>query len=159
MRAEAMAASAIRRTGFERAIAPCRLLNTEVALAHILIVEDNPVVRMLVEQHLESAGHTVMTAADGNEALQLASAIRPDLVLSDLDMPNLDGFGLLSAIRARADIAGIPVIFLTGFEDMETFRRCTMLGADDFVNKPINRHALLHAINGCLSPVRRLPVS
>ena len=128
-------------------------------MAHILIVEDNPVVRMLVEQHLESAGHTVMTAADGNEALQLASAIRPDLVLSDLDMPNLDGFGLLSAIRARADIAGIPVIFLTGFEDMETFRRCTMLGADDFVNKPINRHALLHAINGCLSPVRRLPVS
>lgn len=127
----------------------------EVDVAHILVVEDNPVVRMLAEQHLESAGHTVMTAADGNEALQLASAVRPDLILSDLDMPNLDGFGLIAALRARADLAGVPVIFLTAFDDMETFHRITQLGADDFVNKPINRTALLAAIDRCIDLARQ----
>ena len=123
-------------------------------MAHILVVEDNPVVRMLVEQHLESAGHTVMTGADGIEALQLASAIRPDLILSDLEMPNLDGFGLLSAVRARKDLAAVPLIFLTMFDDMETFRRSTTLGADDFVNKPFNRDVLLDAIQRCLAKAR-----
>ena len=131
----------------------------EVDVAHILVVEDNPVVRMLVEQHLESAGYTVMTAADGNEALQLAAAIRPDLILSDLDMPNLDGFGLLHAIRACADLAAVPVIFLTAFDDMETFRRITELGADDFVNKPFNRTALLGAIDRCLARARQAAAS
>ena len=124
-------------------------------MAHILVVEDNPVVRMLVEQHLESAGHTVMTAADGNEALLLAAAVRPDVVLSDIQMPNLDGFGLLTALRARPDLAAVPVIFLTSYEDMETFRRSASLGADDFVNKPVHRNALLAAIDGSLAKARR----
>lgn len=123
-------------------------------MAHILVVEDNPVVRMLAEQHLESAGHTVMTAADGREALLLAAAVLPDLILSDLDMPNLDGFGLLAAVRARDDLAGVPVIFLTAFDDMATFHRSTTLGADDFVNKPINRAALLAAIDRCIERAR-----
>lgn len=124
-------------------------------MAHILVVEDNPVVRMLVEQHLESVGHTVMTAADGNEALLLASAVLPDIVLSDVEMPKLDGFGLLAALRARPDLAAVPVIFLTSYEDMETFRRSASLGADDFVNKPVNRSALFAAIDGCLARSRR----
>lgn len=119
-------------------------------LAHILVVEDSPVVRMLVEQHLESAGHTVMTASDGNEALQLIAAILPDLILSDLDMPNLDGFGLLSAIRSQEHLAKVPVIFLTSFDDMETFRRSAVLGANEFVNKPFNRTVLLNAISSAL---------
>ncbi|MBM3347091.1 MAG: response regulator [Betaproteobacteria bacterium] len=131
----------------------------EVDVAHILVVEDNPVVRMLAEQHVESAGHTVMTAADGREALLLAAAVRPDLILSDLDMPNLDGFGLIAALRARADLAGVPVIFLTAFDDMETFHRITQLGADDFVNKPINRTALLGAIDRCIALARQSTAS
>lgn len=119
-------------------------------MAHILVVEDGLVMRMLVEQHLESAGHTVMTSAEGNEALLLAAAIRPDLILSDIEMPNLDGFGLLSAVRADRKLAAIPVIFLTMFDDMETFLRITALGAGDFVNKPIYRTLLLNAIDKCL---------
>lgn len=153
-----MVASAIGNTGSawtHGATEPRCFPIIEDALAHILIVEDNPVVRMLVEQHLESAGHTVMTAADGNEALLLATAIPPDIVLSDVQMPNLDGFGLLAALRARTGLAAVPVIFLTSHEDMETFRRSAMLGADDFVNKPVNRQALLSAIDGCLARARQ----
>ena len=119
-------------------------------MAHILIVEDNPVVRMLLEAHLEAAAHTVMSAANGDEALQLVAAVKPDLVISDLDMPNLDGFGLLKALRADPAVADLPVIFLTGHDDLATFRRSAMSGANDFVNKPINRDVLLRAIGNCL---------
>jgi CheY-like chemotaxis protein len=123
-------------------------------LAHILVVEDNPVVRMLAEAHLESGGHTVMTAADGVEALQLVSVMRPDLILSDIDMPNLDGLGLLTALRANPDLAGLPVIFLTMYDDMDTFRLTRELGANDYVNKPIQGTVLLESIRRCLERVR-----
>lgn len=109
---------------------------------------------MLVEMHLESAGYTVMTAADGNEALQLAEVMRPDLILSDLDMPNLDGFGLLSAIRASGTLAAIPFIFLTIHDEIDVYHRSTMLGADDYVNKPVNRTVLLASISKCLTSAR-----
>ena len=123
-------------------------------MAHILVVEDNPVVRMLAEHHLESGGHTVMTVADGVEALQLASVVRPDLILSDIDMPNLDGLGLLTALRANPKLAGLPVIFLTMYEDMDTFRRTRALGVDDYVNKPVNGTVLLETIRRCLDSAR-----
>jgi len=123
-------------------------------LAHILVVEDNPVVRMLAEHHLESGGHTVMTAADGVEALQLVSVMRPDLILSDIDMPNMDGLGLLTALRADPELAGLPVIFLTMYEDMDTFRRTKALGVNDYVNKPINGTVLLESIRRCLDAAR-----
>jgi len=129
------------------------LRNLEAPLAHILVVEDNPVVRMLAEHHLESGGHTVMTAADGVEALQLASVVRPDLILSDIEMPKLDGFGLLNALRANQNLAAVPVIFLTMYDDMDTFRRTRELGVNDYVNKPINSTVLLESIRRCLAAV------
>ncbi len=124
-------------------------------MAHILIVEDNPVVRMLAEHHLESGGHTVMTAADGIEALQLVSVMRPDLILSDIDMPRLDGLGLLKVLRENPELASIPVIFLTMYDDMETFRLTREMGADDYVNKPINQTTLLVSIRNCLAARNR----
>lgn len=123
----------------------------ENTLAHILVVEDNPVVRMLAEAHLEAGGHTVMTAADGNEALQLVSVLRPDLILSDIDMPNLNGLDLLNALRADPRLAQVPVIFLTMYDDMDTFRQTRALGVDDYVNKPINGAVLLESIRRCLA--------
>ena len=105
---------------------------------------------MLAEHHLESAGHTVTTSTNGEEALQLAAAVRPDLILSDLDMPFMDGFELLRAVRAHPDLAAVPVIFLTVHDDMNSFRLSTELGATDYVNKPINRTVLLETIRRCL---------
>jgi CheY-like chemotaxis protein len=82
------------------------------------------------------------------------SVARPDLVLSDIDMPNLDGLGLLSALRANPDMAAVPVIFLTMYDDMETFRQTREEGADDYVNKPINGPVLLESIRRCLAAAR-----
>ena len=119
-------------------------------MAHILIVEDNPVVRMVAQEHLKSAGYEVTTASDGQEALGLFDSMIPDLILSDIEMPRLDGIGLLTAIRSRLHISDIPIIFLTMHSDMETFRHTAALGADDYVNKPINRTVLLESINRLL---------
>ena len=128
-------------------------------MAHILVVEDDPDTRMLVQLHLESAEHTVTAAADGGEALRLAAARRPDLILTDLDMPHLDGFGLLEAVRANGAFATVPVIFLTSRDDRDTFRMSMQLGADDFVNKPVNRRVLLGAITARLSRLEALKAS
>ena len=119
-------------------------------MANILVVEDDPTIRELVRLHLASANHEVITAADGLLGLQLAVSKLPDIIISDVQMPNMDGFGMLAAVRANEQTASIPVIFLTALDDRESFRKSMNLGADDFLNKPVKRSELLNAITGRL---------
>lgn len=119
-------------------------------MANILVVEDDPTIRELVRLHLASANHEVMTAVDGLQGLQLAFSKRPDIIISDVQMPNMDGFGMLAAVRANEQTASIPVIFLTALDDRDSFRKSMNLGADDFLNKPVKRSELLNAISGRL---------
>lgn len=119
-------------------------------MANILVVEDDPTIRELVRLHLASANHEVITAVDGLQGLQLAVSKRPDIIISDVQMPNMDGFGMLAAVRANDQTASIPVIFLTALDDRDSFRKSMNLGADDFLNKPVKRSELLNAITGRL---------
>ena len=119
-------------------------------MANILVVEDDPTIRELVRLHLASANHEVITAADGLQGLQLAVSKLPDIIISDVQMPNMDGFGMLAAVRANDQTASIPVIFLTALDDREAFRKSMNLGADDFLHKPVKRNELLNAITGRL---------
>ena len=119
-------------------------------MANILVVEDDPTIRELVRLHLASANHDVITAADGLQGLQLAVSKLPDIIISDVQMPNMDGFGMLAAVRANEQTALIPVIFLTALDDRDSFRKSMNLGADDFLNKPVKRSELLNAITGRL---------
>ena len=119
-------------------------------MANILVVEDDPTIRELVRLHLASANHEVITAADGLQGLQLAVSKLPDIIISDVQMPNMDGFGMLAAVRANDQTATIPVIFLTALDDRDSFRKSMNLGADDFLNKPVKRNELLNAITGRL---------
>ena len=119
-------------------------------MANILVVEDDPTIRELVRLHLASANHDVITAADGLQGLQLAVSKLPDIIISDVQMPNMDGFGMLAAVRANEQTASIPVIFLTALDDRDSFRKSMNLGADDFLNKPVKRSELLNAITGRL---------
>ena len=119
-------------------------------MANILVVEDDPTIRELVRLHLASANHDVITAADGLQGLQLAVSRHPDIIISDVQMPNMDGFGMLAAVRANDKTATIPVIFLTALDDRDSFRKSMNLGADDFLNKPVKRSELLNAITGRL---------
>ena len=128
-------------------------------MASILVVEDDPTIRELVRLHLSSASYEVLTAVDGLQGLQFAVSHLPDMIVSDVQMPNMDGFGMLAAVRANERTASIPVIFLTALDDRESFRKSMNLGADDFLTKPVKRADLLNAVTGRLKRVEGLRLS
>ena len=125
-------------------------------MAKILIVEDDPTARELMRQHLESAGFSVVSAEDGAAGLSLALSAPPQLIVADVRMPKLDGFGLLGALRADARTAAVPLIFVSALEDRESYRHGMNLGADDFLSKPVRGDELLNAVRGRLRRAQML---
>jgi serine/threonine-protein kinase PpkA len=119
-------------------------------VSRVLVVEDDPSILELIRLHLASAGYETITAGDGVAGLKLALSERPDLILSDVNMPGLDGFGLLAALRANEAMATVPLIILSSREDRESFRKGMNLGADDYLNKPVQRGELLMAVESRL---------
>jgi DNA-binding response OmpR family regulator len=105
-----------------------------------LVVDDHPDLRALVRILLERAGHRVVEAADGREAVRALFQERPDVVLLDVDMPELDGWATLERIREASDV---PVVMLTGLADELSKVRGLRGGADDYVTKPFGRQELL----------------
>lgn len=103
-----------------------------------LIVDDDPVMRMLESETLVQFEFSVNEAADGETALELLEGPPPDLVLLDVDMPGVDGFEVCRRIRQRWDAAALPVIMVTGMDDLDSINRAYESGASDFVSKPIN---------------------
>lgn len=122
--------------------------------ATVLVVDDDPDIRGLVRELLERAGHRVATAADGREGLRALFASPPDLVLLDVNMPNLDGWQVLERIR---DLTDVPVIMLTARAAELEKVRGLRAGADDYVTKPFGRQELLARVEAQLrrSGVRR----
>jgi len=117
----------------------------------ILIIDDDIGFRDLLRIHLSSAGYEVKVADDGVTGGRALLAQRPDLIISDVNMPFLDGFQLLSLLRADAETAAIPVILLSGRSDGDTMAKAVELGAADFLTKPVTRDQLLESIEACLS--------
>jgi two-component system chemotaxis response regulator CheY len=112
----------------------------------ILAVDDSSSIRKMVEFSLKSKGFQVTTAADGQEALELLAKDKPDAIILDINMPRLDGFGVLKKIRADKAYASIPVMMLTTEgqdEDMET---ALSLGANHYIVKPFKPSELIAAI-------------
>ncbi len=122
----------------------------EVMTANILVVDDDPTIREYVRLHLASANFEVQVADDGATAYEMALLNPPDLILSDISMPNMDGFQFLEKIRANPKLADIPIILLTQHSDSSVFRRGMDLGADDFLAKPVRRNDLLTSISSRL---------
>lgn len=120
--------------------------------AHILIAEDSGVQSIMLQHILEKQGFRVSSANNGRTALQMASRLRPDLVLSDVNMPGMSGYELCSQIKTNPDLAGIPVILVTSLSEPEDVLLGLKSGADSFVIKPYERSHLLervaHALNG-----------
>jgi DNA-binding NarL/FixJ family response regulator len=116
-------------------------------MKRILVIEDQPVMRRNITTILEMEGYTVVGAADGRQGLELAkSNPTPDLILCDVMMPELDGYGLLSALRENSNTATIPFIFLTAKGEKTDLRTGMNLGADDYLAKPVSRDDLLAAL-------------
>lgn len=118
----------------------------------ILAVDDEPDILRLLNRILESAGYDVALAANGTLALELLEKHKPDLILLDIRMPELDGFQVLGLIRQRS---AVPVIMLTGNRDVTAVRDTLDLGADDYIRKPFSTPELLARIRAKLRRVMR----
>ncbi len=120
-------------------------------LLTILIIEDDARWRTWIETHLQAAGHTVHTAVDGLAGLELAAKVRPEIILCDIEMPRLNGFGVLEALRQQPGLSDIPLIFLTSRNSRVDQRKGMVLGADDYITKPFTREELLAGIAGVMA--------
>jgi len=116
----------------------------------ILVVEDEAAIRLNVTLMLKGEGYEVDSAENGRDGVEHAQRSAPDLIVSDVMMPELDGFGMLEALRADSRFADTPFIFLTALNDRTSMRRGMNLGADDFLNKPFSREELIEAVNSRL---------
>ncbi len=110
--------------------------------------------RKLLEKRLRLEGHEVILAADGKECLATLAATPCDVVLLDILMPDLDGFEVLERMKADADLRHIPVIMISGLEDIESVVRCIEMGAEDFLPKPFDPVILRARVNAGLDRVR-----
>jgi signal transduction histidine kinase len=116
----------------------------------ILVVEDNQTLNDTLCEVLQTHGFAVQSASNGSEALQLLSQNPPDLVVSDLVMPEMDGHALLNRIRGNPKTRNLPVIFLTGHDSPEQRRRAKDSGVVDYLTKPLNEGDLLHTVRAVL---------
>ncbi|NRA49545.1 MAG: response regulator [Phaeodactylibacter sp.] len=122
----------------------------------ILVIEDNEEVRENLEEILELSGYQVITAEDGKVGVEKALTNPPDLILCDVMMPHLDGFGVLNILSKKSATSNVPFIFLTAKTEKSDFRRGMNLGADDYVTKPFYKDELLDVIETRLQKSDRL---
>jgi len=113
----------------------------------ILVVDDEDMVRSLRKRTLEEAGYDVITAANGQEALDKLPQLDVSLVLLDVKMPGLNGFQVLERMRQRSDVS---VIMLTAIDEVTSVRDSLALGADDYIRKPFRKGELLARIQAKL---------
>ena len=122
--------------------------------ARLLFVDDDPILREFAQVNLASAAVTVDVAADGIEALEALKTRDYDLLLVDLEMPRMDGFELLTRLRADPVTAHLPVVVETGREDVDAIDRAFRAGATGFVTKPLNWRLLTYQLKFTLRAAR-----
>ena len=124
--------------------------NAENKSTSILIADDDVAIRTMIKQILASEGYTVIVAPDGAEALRLARENKPDLILTDVKMPNMDGYQVCQAIKGDPAMKHVPILVLTVLDRNEERVKGLDAGADDFINKPFNPAELLARVRAFL---------
>ena len=114
---------------------------TDTEEPHLLLVDDDPRLRKLLERFLTNGGYSVTSAGDGAEALLCLGVDRFDAIISDINMPNLDGMEFLDVLTQKG--IELPVVFLTGSQESEVEARAFEMGAADFIRKPVRKDVLL----------------
>ncbi len=122
----------------------------------ILVVEDNTEVRENICEILELAGYEVWSAKNGKEGVVAAQSVNPDLILCDVMMPELDGFGVLKILNKDPNLNTIPLIFLTAKAEKQDLRKGMGLGADDYITKPFDDTELLESIEMRIAKSKKL---
>ena len=122
-----------------------------IKIKKILLVEDESILRDSIQDTITSCGFEVAVAENGDEALLLARTFLPDLIISDILMPESDGYWLLDSIRNDAFLRTIPFIFMTAKSERSDIRNGMNLGADDYIVKPFSSAELMNSIQARLS--------
>ena len=125
-----------------------------VAAGRVLVVDDERLNRMLLRRALEAEGRAVAEASNGRIALEVLRAESIDVVLLDIVMPELDGYETLSAIKADPDIDHVPVIIISGVDELESVVRCIGMGATDYLTKPFEPAILRARLESSLAAKR-----
>lgn len=128
--------------------------NSPVEPAHVLVADDNPTNREILRRFLERDHHRCTFAEDGQEALERVESEDFDLLLLDIMMPRMDGFGVLEKMRDSAKLRHTPVIVITGLDDVRDAVRCIEMGAEDFLSRPIELSLLKARVDACLERKR-----
>ncbi len=121
----------------------------------VAVVEDDPNIRALIVRILESGGYAVVETGDPQQALDLVASSHPDLVLCDIAMPGLDGYGVLRALQADARVSGVPVVFLTAEHELGERVRAFRFGVVDYLTKPFTPAVLLRKVERVLETLSR----
>jgi len=109
----------------------------------VLVIDDDAAARGLIKAYLVKAGYLVTVAPSGEEGLEMARSLRPDIITLDVVMPRVDGWKVLSTLKSDPDLAGIPVIVLSMVENQSM---AYSLGAAEYLAKPVNRDRLISVL-------------
>jgi adenylate cyclase len=121
---------------------------------HLLVVDDNKMNRLLLGRNLEQQGHKVEFAENGRRALEMLRVQSFDLLLLDIEMPEMDGFQVLSELTSDSHFRNIPVIMISGVDELDSVVKCIEMGAEDYLHKPINPVLLKARIGATLEKKR-----
>jgi adenylate cyclase len=121
---------------------------------NLLVVDDNKVNRLLLGRGLEQEGHKVSFAENGRQALESMRAHAYDLVLLDIEMPELNGYQVLEEMTGDMDLRNIPVIMTSALDEVDSVVRCIEMGAEDYLTKPLNPILLRARVNSSLEKKR-----
>jgi CheY-like chemotaxis protein len=122
----------------------------------LLVVEDSEDILYIMKTELEWMGYSVDAAVDGNDALELAKANRPDIIISDIQMPGIDGFELLRRVRGFTELATVPAIALTGFGMEADVKRALAGGFAAHLTKPVEPEKLSDMIDKLVARAARV---
>src|ERR1017187_1995715 len=127
-------------------------------MAKLMLVEDDNNLREIYEARLQAEGYTIVTAKDGEEALVVAKAERPDLIISDIMMPKISGFEMLDILRNTDNLKNVPVIMLTALGQNDDQQRADKLGADRYlVKSQVTLEDIVKVAQDLLSPEAASP--
>mgnify|MGYP003641421207 CR=1 FL=1 len=122
-----------------------------MAATTVLVVEDDPTILQLLEVNFEMEGFTVVAAVDGADGLRKATEAPPDIIVSDVMMPNMSGIEMVEALKAQPETKGIPIILLSAKAQGGDVRQGLAAGADEYVTKPFEPLDLIDRVNALLA--------
>lgn len=119
----------------------------KISGTRVLVIDDEPEITDIIEAFLTEAGYLVAVENQPGEAVAKARAFKPDVILLDIMMPEVDGYDVCQAIKKQSELAHIPIIFLTGKDRADDMGRSFKVGGDMFIKKPFSCERLLEILN------------